>query len=200
MTKKNIQKIMKWHNCLHHAANPAVMARAIRSGAWPGVDIEPKCIKQTFLHTDCMSCLLGKLNRLPRSIGSGIRQDIMGHTLSVDWKPVSPMALGGAIWFYAFVECSKGYKFVTTSRVHNGEALYQAIYEAVLFFKRYGHYVRVLRMDAGKVEGAEGLHQRLSELQIGEIYSNYYKGCGFNAGFPTVSWEQIMEHGTLCVC
>jgi hypothetical protein len=71
------------------------------------------------------------------------------------------MALGGAIWFYAFVECSKGYKFVTTSRVHNGEALYQAIYEAVLFFKRYGHYVRVLRMDAGKVEGAEGLHHQI---------------------------------------
>jgi hypothetical protein len=60
ITKKNIQKIMKWHNCLHHAANPAVMARAIRSGAWPGVDIEPKCIEQTFLRMDCMSCLLGK--------------------------------------------------------------------------------------------------------------------------------------------
>jgi hypothetical protein len=48
--------------------------------------------------------------------------------------------LGGAIGFYAFVECSKGDKFVTTSKVHNGEALYQAICEAVLFFKRYGHY------------------------------------------------------------
>jgi hypothetical protein len=48
------------------------------------------------------------MNRLPSSIGSGIRQDIMGHTLSVDWKPVSPMALGEAIGFYTFVEFGFG--------------------------------------------------------------------------------------------
>ena len=84
---------IRLYNCLHHAANSAVRARAIRSGAWPEIDINPNYIEQTFLHRDCMGCLMGKVNTIPRSIGVRIKQDIMGYTLSVDWKPVSPVAI-----------------------------------------------------------------------------------------------------------
>lgn len=60
-----------------------------------------------------MGCLMEKLNRIPRSFGSRIKQDIMGYTLSVDWKLVSPIVL-----------CEL-----------SAETLYEAIFEAVLFFQ-----------------------------------------------------------------
>ena len=63
-----LRQALELHANLNHAASAAVMARAIRTGAWPGVSLDPTVVEQLYLHQDCLACLLGKMNRLPRSI------------------------------------------------------------------------------------------------------------------------------------
>ena len=65
-----------------------VMADALRSGAWLGLptDITPDHIIKVLSHIDCLACALAKRNRLPRSQGSGINNNVPGRYLSVDYK------------------------------------------------------------------------------------------------------------------
>jgi hypothetical protein len=136
---------------MNHAASPAVMARAIRYGAWPNVNIEPTVIEQVYLHQDCLPCLLGKMNRLPRSEGSGVKPNL-GEAVSVDYVPVSVMSLGGFTGFYMFVEVTVGFKYAVLTKAHNADILLSAIKLYMAYIHKYGHVLRFLRPDAGTVE------------------------------------------------
>ena len=161
-----IDEVVQLHTRLHHAAPSAVMVKAIKNGAWPGVKVNPSVIEQVYLHQDCLACLMGKTNRLSRRFGSGIHPVAVGHTIAMDFKPVNPVGIGGWIGFYMCVETTKGYKWASLVKEHTSGSLLAAVVSIRAFLKGYGHEVRVLRLDAGIVEKAETLRLNLNELGI----------------------------------
>jgi hypothetical protein len=70
ITKKIKAAVKELHECLHQAASPAVMARALRFGAWPNMEMLPTDVERVFPHQDCLACMLGKLNRLPHAFSA----------------------------------------------------------------------------------------------------------------------------------
>jgi hypothetical protein len=84
------------HNRLHHAASPAVMAKALRLGAWPEVDILPATVESVYRHQNCLACMLGKSNRLPHASSVVNPQYLFGECASLDYKSVSPKSMS---WF-----------------------------------------------------------------------------------------------------
>ena len=103
ISKLDISRVIKLHDCLQHAASPSVMARAIRFGAWTGVEnILPTIVEKVFQYQQCLSCLLGKINRLTHTEGSSIKANVFGKVIAVDWKPVTPISSWGHIGFYFF--------------------------------------------------------------------------------------------------
>jgi hypothetical protein len=145
------------HDRLMHAASPDVMKRAIRDCAWPGVQILPDAVDHVYMHQDCVPCLLGKTNRLPRTHASHLKPSLLADSVSVDFKPVTPLGLGKFIGFYLFVELTVGYKIAVLTRGNNHIQLLQAVVQGQSFFKQHGHTIRVLRSDAGAVENSADL-------------------------------------------
>ena len=86
VSKSELCQAVTLHNNLYHAASPAAMAAALRAGAWPGISLDPRIVEQLYLHQDCIACLLGKMNRPPRSLGSGILPNPF-EVISMDYKP-----------------------------------------------------------------------------------------------------------------
>lgn len=164
--QSEVEKVLKLHDSLHHAASAAVMARAIRFGAWPTIDVDPSIVEQVYLHRDCVPCLLGKMNHLPRSMGSGIHPSAIATTVAMDFKPVSPVAIGGFIGFYLFVEVKVLYKIAVLTKSHDSRALLDAIKFVHAFFAKFGHRMRYLLPDAGTVEHAKDLSLALNELGV----------------------------------
>ena len=143
------------------------MSRAIKFGAWTGVnDIHPSTIDQVYRKQQCLSCLVGKINHLPRENGSGIRPNIFGQAASVDWVPVNPVSIAGHIGFYMFSEASVDLKFGVLSKTHDSEHLITAVNLFVSHLKQFKHTLRYLRYDAGKVENAAEVTTALNDLNI----------------------------------
>ena len=167
ISKTDTLQVVKLHNNLCHAASPAAMAVALRHGAWPGVDLDPTTVEQIFQHSDCLACALGKTNRLPRSLGSGVAP--LPFTIcSVDYKPVNPTAIGGYTGFYMFVERCYTYKFAVFLKEPPTAILFvEAVKKMYALFKSFGKTVVILRYDAGTVESAlEATYQLNVDLQI----------------------------------
>jgi hypothetical protein len=49
------------------------MSSALKKKAWVGVGVSTDEVREVFSLRDCVSCSVGKINRLPRNDGSGIR-------------------------------------------------------------------------------------------------------------------------------
>lgn len=166
VSQSNAFKVHTLHNALRHAASPAVMARALRLGAWTGVDIMPTTVEQVFRHQNCLSCMLGKANRLPRNDGTGLHPNVFGTCASVDFKPVSPPSLAGHIGFYLFTESTTSLKFSVMTKNHDSECLLQAIKDYTNYLQKYNHTLEKLRFDAGTVENSQDLDAELATMKI----------------------------------
>jgi hypothetical protein len=109
-------------------------------------------IEQLYLHQDCMACLLGKMNRLPRSLGSGIPPNPF-TVVSVDYKSINPTAIGGYTGFYLYIERTFTYKIaILLKQAPNAEIFIDATRRVHAIFKAQGHTLHILRPDAGTVE------------------------------------------------
>lgn len=96
-------KVHKLHKILNHADSPESMIQALREGAWDGVDdaITPEIIREVYKRVDCISCKLGKSNRLPMKQGYGVQIFNVGEHISVDrCGPISPVDINGYNFFY----------------------------------------------------------------------------------------------------
>lgn len=164
--KQTAISVRKLHDALCHAASPAVMARALRFGAWLNVEIKPTDVEQVFKHQQCLSCMIGKAKLLPRADGTNLKPSLFGMCASVDWKPVSPPALSGEIGFYLFVEATVGFKYAVMSHHHDSESLLHAIKEYICYIKKYSHTLKKLRFDAGTVENSKLIEAELAQLEI----------------------------------
>ena len=61
---------------------------------------------------------MGKINRLPRAHGSGVKPLLFGEVWSADFKPVNPQSIAHHIGFYLFAELSRGYLMAFLIKEH----------------------------------------------------------------------------------
>jgi hypothetical protein len=109
MSNKLKIAVKELHECLHHAASPAVMARALRFGAWPNVEMLPTDVERVFSHQNCLACVLGKTNRLPHAFSAETPEYEFGEAVSLDFKVVNPVSVSGHMGFYLFMSGAQGY-------------------------------------------------------------------------------------------
>jgi hypothetical protein len=167
VTPVMLAAVRSLHNRLHHAASPAVMARALRFGAWPEVELLPTTVERVYAHQDCLACLLGKVNRLPHSgAADNIPPQVFGECAALDFKPVTPVSVSGHIGFYMFSERSRRFLFAVLTKVHDSVCELEAIRIYHSYLKKYGHTLTSLIVDAGTVEKDRDLILQLGEMGI----------------------------------
>ena len=150
-SKVTIAEVMWLHYRMNHPSR-SVMAKALRDGAWIGVQLSATDIEAVLGSISCVVCALAKLNRLPINLGTGIRPTEVGHTVSIDYKPATPVGIGGYTGFYLFCCCLTG--FLHGFLVKTKTGLAPLIEQVKLFYALHGHTMRVLRFDAGSVENS----------------------------------------------
>lgn len=171
VTAAEVAAVMDLHERMYHPSS-AVMARALRTGAWLGVDLEPTTVERVFAHQDCLYCALAKMKRNPRPHGSSL-MPAFGSEISMDYLPVTTTARGGYTGAYIFSERSQSYAWAyLISRPSNNKLLYQAICYVRSSLRRYGFQLKTVRSDAGKVEGAQLLNLKLAELGDGVVLTS----------------------------
>ena len=181
VTAAEIAEVMELHERMYHPSS-AVMARALRSGAWPGIETSPTLVERVFSHRDCLFCALGKMKRIPRPHGSSITP-IFGHEISVDYLPVKTVAKGGFTGAYIFVERAAGYAWAyLLKKPSNSLWLHKAICYVRTTLNRYQHQLCTVRTDAGSVEASEQLATQLAEL-----------GIVLNAATPASQYQNFVE-------
>ena len=180
VTAAEIESVMSLHRRMYHPSS-AVMAQALRAGAWLGVDISPTLVERVFSHRDCLFCALGKMKRVPRAIGSSIAPHF-GQEVSVDYLPLSTPAKGGFTGAYVLVERAAGYAWAYLTPTHNSAWLLKAVSHVRTCLLRYRHILRVIRTDAGRVEASQALATRLAELHI-----------AVNSAAPAAQYQNFVE-------
>ena len=164
VTQEEITKVMMLHERMYHPS-VAVMARAIRHGAWSQVDISPTLVERVFKSRDCVFCSLGKMKRLSCGQGSAVKPP-MGQEISVDFVPVNPVAKGGYTGVYIMVERTTGYAWVYLIRKNSGIFLIKAVRHVKTCLDKFSFILRNVRTDAGKVENAHQVAVTLASFGI----------------------------------
>ena len=154
LTKQQIADVIDLHERLNHPGS-AVMARAIAAHAWTGISdsITAALIDRVFRNQACLSCHLGQTLHIPHGVGTGAPYPYLGYAISVDYVPVSVVALGGWTGFFCFRELTIGAVFFI---------LCKQKLELLRALNRVRRYLlsckclplRVLKVDAGTVENA----------------------------------------------
>ena len=181
VTAAEVSDVMALHERMYHPSG-AVMARALRSGAWLGVDIEPTTVERVFAHQDCLYCALGKMKRNPRPVGSSLMPPF-GQDISIDYLPVTTVARGGYTGAYVMTERSQAYAWAyLVSKPSNSTLVFKAISHVRSCLRRYGFVLKAVRTDAGRVENAHALAVKLAEV-----------GIVLNAAAPEAQYQNPVE-------
>jgi hypothetical protein len=93
--------VRELHERLHHAASPAVMARALRFGAWLNVEMLPTDVERVFSHQSCLACVLGKTTETP--------EYEFGEAVSLDFKVFILCPCRGIRGSTCFLSGAQGY-------------------------------------------------------------------------------------------
>jgi hypothetical protein len=180
VTEAEIKEVMELHERMFHPSS-ATMARALRAGAWPGVEIVPTLVERVFQRQDCLYCALGKMKKIPRPPGSAVTP-LFGAEISIDYLPVTTKARGGHTGAYMIVERATGYAWAHLTSKHDHKQCYKAITHARLSLRRYGHILKQVRTDAGGIEGSEPLAILLSQDEL-----------VINAASPASQFQNFVE-------
>jgi hypothetical protein len=139
---KIMNEVFRLHDNLCHAASPTVMSSALKNGAWTDVSISADQVSEAFSRKDCISCSVGKINRLPRNAGSGLHPSVFGEYWSVDFKPVTPASVTNHIGFYLFVELSTGYLMSFLVKKNNQAVFLMSVRMVSAYLKKNRHQMR----------------------------------------------------------
>lgn len=180
VTAAEVADVMALHERMYHPSS-AVMARALRAGAWPGVTLDATLVERVFRHQDCLFCALGKMKRLPRCEGSTLSA-AFGDEVSMDYVPVTTVAKGGFKGAYVAVERTTGYAWVYLTARHNGVQMLKAVEAVRLSLSSHGHRLKMLRTDAGVVEAGLVLATQLAERHV-----------VVNAAAPEAQYQNFVE-------
>jgi hypothetical protein len=180
VTAAEIDAVMSLHQRMYHPSS-AVMAQALRDGAWTGVDISPTLVERVFNHRDCLFCALGKMKRVPRLSGSRVKP-VFGDEISVDYLPISTVARGNFKGAYVLVERASGYAWAYLTRTNNANWFVKAVCHVRTCLLKHQFKLRVVRTDAGKVEASQEAATKLAEFHI-EV----------NSAAPEAQYQNFVE-------
>lgn len=154
--------IWKLHRqCNHMSEN--VMCESIQQ--WGGIPewVTTAIIHKVFKRQHCIACEIAKRKTLPQQIGSGIKENVVGRTLSADYVgPITPKTMGGANGFIIFKCTASGFR--TLYLVKSKTAFAKCVNKVVNWWARKGKNVRKIRIDAGRVENSEEASRQIEEI------------------------------------
>ena len=180
VTAEEVSAVMSLHDRMYHPSS-AVMASALRTGAWTGVDVSPQLVERVFRRRGCLSCAVGKMKRIPQGLGSAVTPPF-GQEISVDYLPINTEAKGGFNGAYIFVERSAGYAWAYLTPVHNHHRLLKAVDHVRSCLNRRKFTWTDLRTDAGRVEISHDLAVKLAE-----------RGITVNSATPCAQYQNFVE-------
>lgn len=140
-----------------------VMCKSIQQ--WGGIPewVTTAIIHKVFKRQHCVACEIAKRKTLPQQIGSGIKENVVGRTLSADYVgPITPKTMGGANGFIIFKCTASGFR--TLYLVKSKTAFAKCVKKVVNWWARKGKNVRKIRIDAGRVENSEEASRQIEEI------------------------------------
>jgi len=136
------------HERTFHTA-PSRMSANIRLGAWTNVKVLPRTIDRVFRSHDCLICAQAKWNNPTIQPGTGIAVQYVGQVVSIDRVPITQSCVGGFTGFYLVAERSVGY---TMAFLDKNNSLMDIIVKVILYFRKWGFDIQIVRTDAGSKE------------------------------------------------
>lgn len=141
------------HNSCNHT--PLItLGYMLKHGLLRNVEVTYEEVILVADHQQCLACALAKWKELDKSLGSGIRMNIVGHSWSMDYQgPYHTPAIGGYTGKIIFVELSSGYIVVYLVKAKTEAfACVQSVNRLCI---RFGHSMRSRCIDMGRVENGE---------------------------------------------
>ena len=123
-------------------------------------------ILTVFQHRSCVACMIGKINRVPRQLGSGVA-NMLGAVWAVDCiGPVHPPTMHGCRFAFLFSEQRCGMVKPFLVRENTAEMLSLAVRDIVGYCKFHDKRIVALRFDAGSVMASEAFQSFLQDEHI----------------------------------
>ena len=152
------RRVWNLHENLGHAEMRNV-SQQIMNGKAGEVDVEPWEIDLVIAHQHCLSCAISKWKSYSEPPSSGVHEIIVGSQWSLDYQgPFAVKAVGGYSGKFTCVELSTGLGLVYL--VKGKDEAYDVVQKLAKYNSKWGHVMRLLRVDAGSVENS---------LQFGEV-------------------------------
>ena len=166
ISQEKVLMVRQLHKNLGHA-NYRTLALAIRDGIIRNVDITFTEMMTVAANTDCEACANAKCTQVPKSLGSGIRNDIPFHTISIDkLGPYTPAAYGNYSYALIAIDTSTMFGIVHLYRNVKANHYIQFVDKIRLFALRYHFNIKRIRCDAGSIENANVLDTHLASHGI----------------------------------
>jgi len=172
---KEFKDVIDLHETTFHTSS-ARMSSNIRIGAWTNTNVLPKTIDRVFRKYDCEICAQAKWNRPAMQVGTQIAMLNIGQVISIDRIPITTSSKAGFTDFYLVVDRSVAYTIAFLDKTNN---LKQHIVNLILYFRKWGYDIEVIRTDAGTKETSVEFknllafyHVRLEPAVAEEQYCN----------------------------
>ena len=170
ISEKVVQLVFNLHQYWSHT-DSEIMAKAFTPhnpflSTSPFAALSADIIRTVFDHRSCVACMIGKLNRMPRQLGSGVSPRT-GECWSMDVIGPFPVpTLHGARMYIQFVELRTGYVKTFLVKENTAFSNILAITDVINFNKINHHQLKTIRFDAGSVNLSHELTQFLIQHDI----------------------------------
>jgi len=143
-------RVWRGHRNANHMSL-TTMGHMMKHGLLHNVDFTYSELMLVRDHQHCLACALAKWKELDSNLGSGMRINVIGHSWSMDYKgPYQTKAIGGFNGKFIFVDISCGY--IVVFLVKSKTEAFQCVKNINNLCIRFGHIMRDLRVDMGRVE------------------------------------------------
>jgi hypothetical protein len=175
ITCEEFKQVIDLHELTCHTS-PNKMSTNIRLGAWTNVTVLPSTIDRVFRKHDCLICAQAKWNNPTVQSGTGIAVQHIGQVVSIDRVPITQKCVGGYTGFYLVSERSVAYSMAFLDKTNS---LMDVIVKIILYFRKWGFDVQIVRTDAGSKETSNAFknllahyHARLEPAISEQQYQN----------------------------
>ena len=150
LTYDIISRVWKLHENLNHVSL-MTLAYMVRMGTLKSCSCDEMEIYLVASHQDCVACLLAKAKAITEKPSSGVHDNIVGRSWSMDYQgPYSVEAIGGYTGRFLFTERSRGY--LVSFLVKSKKEAFDCVSKVYHHNKRFGHVMQELQTDMGTVE------------------------------------------------
>ena len=170
ISQQSVQLVFDLHHFWSHT-DSETMALAF-TPANPFISTSPfsslsaDIIRTTFAHRPCVACMIGKQNKLPRQLGSGVGPRL-GEVWSIDVIGPFPVpTVHGARLYLQAVEVRTGFIKCFLIKENTAFSNILAITDIINLNKSFQHQLRAIRFDAGSVNMSQELTEFLVQNNI----------------------------------